>query len=400
MDLTTGYPHSLIINGIPSDFPTLNKSIRTEVVIIGGGISGALTAFYLINAGIPCVLVDKRTIGLGSTCASTSLLQYELDLPLFKLAEKVGFKKASSVFRLCYEAIDTLLTISRKIHFDGFKEQQSLFYAAVPGDRKLLEKEYEYRKKAGFSVKLLGGKDIRQQFGFSATAAILSSKAAMADAYLLTYALLKTSVKKGLKVFDRVEITGIEYHKRNVRLWSAKGFDITAKKIVNASGYEVVNFLDKKIVKLYSTYVVASEHLQLESEEFPTDTLLWSTGDPYLYMRMTHDNRVLVGGRDEKFYGPVSRDKLIKRKAGLLQRDFLKLFPAIDFVPEFSWTGTFGVTKDACPYIDTYSATPHTYYALGFGGNGIIFSVIAAEIIRDMILNKFNKDASLFSFER
>jgi len=117
-------------------------------------------------------------------------------------------------------------------------------------------------------------------------------------------------------------------------------------------------------------------------------------------MRITKDNRIIVGGRDEEFYNPTRRDRLIKRKTALLKKDFLKLFPAVDFIPEFSWTGTFGSTQDALPYIGTYTKTPHTYYALGFGGNGITFSLIAAEIITDLICGKKNKDASLYAFNR
>jgi len=117
-------------------------------------------------------------------------------------------------------------------------------------------------------------------------------------------------------------------------------------------------------------------------------------------MRTTKDNRIIVGGRDEEFYNPAKRDKLIKSKTHSLKKDFNKLFPSTELIPEFSWTGTFGSTDDALPYIGTYKKTPHTYYALGFGGNGITFSVIAAEIIADMITGKKNKDSELFSFNR
>ncbi len=72
MELTAGYPFSLIQHGLPYQYPTFLKNISSGVVIIGGGISGALSAFYLTEAGIECVLLDGRTIGLGSTCASTS----------------------------------------------------------------------------------------------------------------------------------------------------------------------------------------------------------------------------------------------------------------------------------------------------------------------------------------
>ena len=130
MNLTTGYPFWLINSGLPFSYPKLEENIKTDVVIIGGGISGALTAYYLINAGVKCVVVDARTIGLGSTCASTSLLQYELDKPLSELIKQIGAVSAERAYTLCSEAIDTIESISQKIKFKQFKRQKSLFFAA------------------------------------------------------------------------------------------------------------------------------------------------------------------------------------------------------------------------------------------------------------------------------
>jgi glycine/D-amino acid oxidase-like deaminating enzyme len=400
MDLTTGYPYWLINSGLPDSYPKLDRSIRTDVVIVGGGISGALTAYYLINAGIPCIVTDARTIGLGSTCASTSLLQYELDKPLSELAEQIGLQPAVRAYTKCLEAIDILEKISKEINFTRFEKQESLFFAAYEKDKKGIKTEFLCRKKAGFEVKLLNESDIKKQFGFDAPAAILSSKAAATDAYLFTHALLQSGIKKGLRVFDRTRISKIEYKRKGVKLITEDGRLIRANKMVNASGYEITEFIDKKIVQLHSTYALASENMQKSDLPFNNGTLMWNTEDPYLYMRLTEDNRIIIGGRDEKFYDPHKRDKLIKKKSELLKRDFLKLFPKIDIIPEFIWAGTFGSTHDALPYIGTYDKTPHTYYALGFGGNGITFSVVAAEIIRDMILGTKNEDKVLFSFSR
>jgi glycine/D-amino acid oxidase-like deaminating enzyme len=94
MKLSSGYPYGLIKNGLPFSYPKLEKDISTDVLILGGGISGALTAHYLIQAGVDCTLIDARSIGLGSTCASTSLLQYEIDEPLHKLIPMIGEKAA------------------------------------------------------------------------------------------------------------------------------------------------------------------------------------------------------------------------------------------------------------------------------------------------------------------
>jgi glycine/D-amino acid oxidase-like deaminating enzyme len=117
-------------------------------------------------------------------------------------------------------------------------------------------------------------------------------------------------------------------------------------------------------------------------------------------MRTTKDNRIIIGGRDEEFFSQIKRDKLIPHKTKQLQNDFKKMFPHIPFKAEFSWAGVFGSTKDGLPYIGAYEKIPNSFFALGFGGNGITFSQVAGEIIASLIKGKKNKDAELFSFER
>ncbi|MES2622526.1 MAG: FAD-dependent oxidoreductase, partial [Bacteroidota bacterium] len=236
MNLTTGYPYWLINNGLPASYPKLEQSVKTDVAIIGGGISGALTAYYLISAGFNCIVVDARTIGLGSTCASTSLLQYELDKPLSELVKQIGLQAATRAYKLCSESIDTIQMISKKIKFTQFEKQNSLFFAAYKKDKKLIENEFSVRKKAGFQVQLLDEREIQKQFNFSAPTAILSEQGATTDAYMFTHALLKVSIKKGLQVFDRTLISKIKYQRNTTKLITERGHVISARKIVNASG--------------------------------------------------------------------------------------------------------------------------------------------------------------------
>ena len=90
----------------------------------------------------------------------------------------------------------------------------------------------------------------------------------------------------------------------------------------------------------------------------------------------------------------------MQSKARSLAKVFHKLFPAILFRADFSWAGVFASTKDGLPYIGSIPELPDTYFALGYGGNGITFSVIAAQIIRDILSGKKNKDLPIFSFSR
>jgi glycine/D-amino acid oxidase-like deaminating enzyme len=345
-------------------------------------------------------VVDKRSIGLGSTCASTSLLQYEIDTALHELVNKRGYKDAVRAYTLCAAAIDDLLGIAKKIKFSDIQPQKSLYYAAAKKDTAFLKREFDIRKANNFGVQWLEEKDIARHYGFTAPAAILSEQAAQTDAYAFTHALFQYGINKGLSVYDRTDISSIKKRGKGFTLAVAGGYAISAKKIIYATGYEVVELIDKKIVDLKSTYAFVSEHQQAMDSRWNKDALIWNTADPYLYMRTTTDNRIIVGGRDEDFVNPVRRDKLIKKKTSQLVNDFHKIYPGSKMQPAFSWAGTFGSTKDGLPFIGKYSKQPGCFFSLGFGGNGITFSVIAARIITDLIKGKANKDAPIFSFAR
>ena len=400
MNLKAGYPFSLIKNRLVANYPKLEKDLRTDVVIMGGGISGALAAHYMIRKNIPCVIVDARSIGLGSSCASTSLLQYEIDIPLYRLTELIGKEAASRSYWLCKEAIDILIELAAEIGFADIQKKKSLYYAAAKKDVAGLKKEFVARKKQGFKVQYLEDAAVFEKAGIYAPAAILSADAAQTDAYMFTHSLLQHNIKKGLQVYDRTTIRTITHTSKGVALLAENGYRIKAGKLIYATGYEVVKYIDKPIVKLQSTYATISETLSLERPYWNDDMLIWNTADPYLYMRTTPDNRIIVGGRDEDFYSPHKRDVLIAAKTKKLTNDFRKVFPHINLLPEFSWTGTFGSTKDGLPFIGSYKKLPNSYFALGFGGNGITFSLIAAEIIADLITGKKNADTSIFSFDR
>lgn len=399
MDLHAGYPYSLVKYGLPFNYPRLDHDVQTDVLIAGGGISGALAAHYLMAAGIPAVVADARTIGLGSTCASTSLLQYEIDVPLLRLSEKIGETNAITAYRLCYEAITVLEKISKQVRAPFFDRRDSLFLASYKKDREWLKKESAARKALGFDVTYWDDARVKDKMGFDAPGAIYSRMAGQTDAYMLTHSLHQYNIKKGLEVYDRTAVADISHHRNGIIARTTDGYRIKAKYLIIATGYEAVRYIREPLLTLRSTYATVSENIQTD-ECWYNNCLIWESKDPYLYMRATKDKRILIGGRDEYYYNPSRRDKLISTKGRSLQKDFNKKFPHIRFVPEFQWTGTFISTADGLPFIGNYPAMPRTYFALGFGGNGITFAQIAAEMITAIILGKKNAVQEMFAFGR
>src|SRR5450432_1614105 len=92
-------------DGIVSQYSSLDKNLSVDIAIMGAGISAALTAWHLKDAGLSVAVLDKRHVGMGSTAASTAFVQYEIDTPLTELSGYVGETNAVKSYELCRKAI-------------------------------------------------------------------------------------------------------------------------------------------------------------------------------------------------------------------------------------------------------------------------------------------------------
>ncbi len=400
MDLESGLPWWLINDGLMKEYHILQKNIRTEIVIVGSGITGVLAAHFLCEVGAKCIVVDKRMSSTGSTAASTAQLQYEIDLFLYELCDLAGTENAVKSYSLCLESISTLKKIISKLKLDcAFEMKPSLHLASGKKDTPSLQREFDLRKQYNLPVEFLNKKTLKKRFGIDRDSALYTDSSAQVDAYMLCRQVLQYHMEhSGLEVYSYTGIKKVEQQKNGIRLLTDRGHEINAKKMVCSPGYESEFFLKEKVMKLNSTYVFVSKPVL--SKLWPETCLIWETARPYLYIRTTSGNRVIAGGEDEEFRDPVSRDKLMTMKSKTILRKFKKLFPEIGLEIDFSWCGVFGETKDGLPFIGVHPEHPNTYFALGYGGNGITFSVIAAEIIRDLYTGKPSGNEKIFAFNR
>lgn len=130
MDLKSNEPFWLIKNGLLTSYPSLHENMECDVLIVGAGITGSLIAHQCVAEGYKTILIDKREIAHGSSSATTSMLQYELDKPLYQLKETIGEKAALATYKSCYRAIDQIGAIARKIRSQaGFRKKMSLYFA-------------------------------------------------------------------------------------------------------------------------------------------------------------------------------------------------------------------------------------------------------------------------------
>jgi glycine/D-amino acid oxidase-like deaminating enzyme len=401
MDLTSDHPFWALKNGIPAAYPAIDSDQRCEVAILGAGITGALVAEALTADGHDVVMLDTRDICFGSTSASTALLQYEVDTHLVDLIDQHGSRIAEMAYRSCHESIDLIERKVEELRIEcAFSRRPSVYLASRKSDWPVLKKEAAARRGIGIEVEEWNADMVHERFGFERPGALKSSQAAEVDPYRFAHGLLATAHRRGARIYDRSEVKRIETNEHSLTLETRRGFTVTARKLVVATGYESTELFDiKRFVDLRSSFALASEPLK-EAEYWWERCLLWESARPYFYMRSDCQGRVILGGEDVPFRNGKTRDKLIHPKAAKLENLFHELFPSISMEPAWAWAGTFGETADGLAYIGSHEKHPHCLFALGFGGNGITYSMTAAEIIRAALKGKKHEYADAFRFDR
>lgn len=401
MDLKSGYPFWAVKNGLMHAFPQLDADLTCDVAVVGAGITGSLIADELAGHGHDVVVLDRRDVCWGSTSASTALLQYEIDTHAIDLARRYDQATALLAYHSSLRAITDIEAVAHGVGDVDFARCESLYFASHRADHPRLAEEFAWREQHGFPVRWLNRKALKDEYGLTSPAAILSSVAARVDPYRLASRLLDRMQRKGTRVFDRTQVASITPTPRSVHLVTDSGLSVKAGHVVMASGYEAQSWLHQRVAKNLSSYAYITDPVAAAELGWMTNTLLWESARPYIYLRTTGDGRLLVGGEDDDRDIPARRDRSVERKAATLQRKVARLLPRIEAPPAFAWAGTFAETSDGLPLFGCHPQYgPRVLFALAYGGNGITYSMLGAGLLCAQIERRPHPLSRLFSFSR
>jgi glycine/D-amino acid oxidase-like deaminating enzyme len=218
-----------------------------------------------------------------------------------------------------------------------------------------------------------------RRFEIARAGAILSPLAADADPVELTYGLLKLSVGRRASI-RQANATAFESGGAKVTVGLGDGLEIEANRVVLCTGYVMPSIVRPTIQRPTSSWAIATE--PQPQNLWPEEALIWEASRDYHYARSTSDGRIIFGGEDDdsaiepdarEALNPAKRERLIQKLGALWPRSSNRI--------DYCWSGAFDTTQDGLPLIGPVPGQKNIFAAYGYGGNGITFSYLAAELL-------------------
>ncbi len=386
-----------------SDSPHIRVRHRTvldretcDIAIVGAGISGAIIALMLAEAGHDVAVIDRREPVQGSTLASTAMIQFELDTPLSELADKIGASSAERAYQRSLQAVNALMELIQRHDIKcALKPRSALYLAGTEMGSRGLRNEAAYRASIGLDSEFLDQKTLAARFAMHRTGAVLSTGAAELNPAQCAAGCLRAAQRFGARIYAPMSVEKINAGSGNVELTTAEGGSIVARRVIFATGYEVAPGIPKGEYDIISSWAIATQPLE-PSGFWPTRCLIWEASDPYLYLRSTIDNRIVAGGEDSGLTDPKRRDQAIAAKSRALLAKVNELLPGRRLAIDYAWAGAFADSPTGLPHIAEVDGMPNCLSVLGCGGNGITFSMVAAQLARHWVAGRSDPDGDLF----
>lgn len=377
----------------------LTQDIECDVLVIGGGVTGAIMGHYLTKNNINTVIIEKARVGHCSTSITTSLLQYELDSNASQLKPDLPEKKIAKAYHLGLFALDQLDQIIKEVGNDCFyKKVDCLLYTSKNSEKQDMVNEYNFRKDNGLDVKLIS-KDTNP-FCFDVKAGVLSKTGgAVLDPYLFTQSLIRSSCKKTMRIYENTEAVKLVYNKEFVTVETTYGYKIKCKKVVAATGYNTELFTDRNFGTKYTTFNIATQPIEPIDSSIQ-NTVFRDNNDPYHYFRTTHDNRIIIGGEDVRFKPDIDNESLCQRSFDRLEQTLFNLFKNLNTQIQYKYCGAFETTKDNLGFIGEDPNHEKLWYCLGYGANGILFAILGGYYLTKLYFGEKDEDMSLFKVDR
>lgn len=372
-------------------YPKLNQNISADVVIIGGGLTGIQTAYYLTNKGFKVVVLEKDKLCCGTSGGSTGKITSQHGLIYKYLKDLNGREYAKKYYDANEEAKENIIKIINKENIDCDLERKNA-YVFTESEKEIqsIKQEIEYTKKLGIESEFVSEIDIP----IDIYGAIKFENQAQFDPVKYVYGLSKSIIKNGGEIYENSKVIETIQDDGKYNIITKEGM-VKAEYLVITTRYPIIRFPGYYFIKMYqsTSYAVLVD----TNTELNFDGYYINQETPVLSFRTVKSgdkNLLLAVGYDYK-----TGTEIVGNPFEYLKARIQKMYPEAKVLK--TWTSEDCISLDKIPYIGDFSdIMDNCYVATGFNKWGISSSNIAAKIITDKILGNENEYADIFESSR
>ncbi len=373
-----------------SNFKTLNGNEETEICVIGGGLFGLTTAYYLTKCGKKVIVLEKGEIGSKVSGNTTGKITSQHDLFYAHLIDDYGEEYAKKYLEANEKAIENIKQIIKEEQIDcDFSMQKSYVYTTKEDEVLEIQKEVAVVNKLGKNAKFVNKIDlpikIKGAIEFEGQAQFHPRK------YMLG---LANSIEKQNKIYQYTTVTDVEKNGEKYKVYTDKG-SVEAKYIVMASHFPIINMPGFYFVKMYqsTSYLIAVE----TKSQLPQGMYINVKEPMYSFRTANYNGKeiLLIGGVGNKTGEPIEDNSHYKK----LEKKAREMYPDCKIL--YRWNTRDCISLDKIPYIGEFSnLMKNVYVGTGFKKWGMTSTNVAANIVTDKIMGNKNKYEEIFTATR
>jgi glycine/D-amino acid oxidase-like deaminating enzyme/nitrite reductase/ring-hydroxylating ferredoxin subunit len=378
-----------------TNYPKLKRSEKTDICVIGGGITGTVTAYLLVKQGLNVIVLEKDKIGMGVTANSTAKLtsqhglfyKYLLDNYGKKIAEKYLFSNEDGI-KLAEKIIN-----DEKLNCD-YEKRDAYVFATSESELEKIKQELDVLNQLGYNSEFVENINIPVE---NCMGAVKFNNQAQFNSRKYTVELMSRVEQMGGKIYEDSKVVNID-KKDNSYIVSTEDSYITCNKVVICTHYPIKNFPGMYFAKMYQdkSYAIAVE---IENNNELENGMFIKADSPVISFRTAKykDKRLLIiAGSGHKTGKP---NQPIENSFVNLENYIKNYYP--DAKVAFKWSTEDCISLDKIPYIGEFSKMlPNMYVATGFKKWGMSTSHVAAKIICDKIVGETNEYADVYKATR
>lgn len=372
------------------DIKSLENNEETEVCVIGAGLFGLTTAYYLTKLGKKVIVLEKDEIGEKVSGNTTGKITSQHDLFYSHLIKDYGKEYAKKYLESNEQAIDNIKEIVKNENIDcDFKEKSAFVYTTSEDEVIEIKKEVDAIKELGKDAEFVTKTDLP----FNIKGAIKVSRQAQFHPRKYILGLAKSILKEN-KIYNFTTVEDIIKDGESYKIQTNKG-DVKAKYVVIATHYPIINMPGFYFIKMYqvTSYIIAIE----TNSKLPQDMYINIKEPIYSFRTAKYKGKdiLLIGGVGHKTGDPIEDDRNYRK----LEKKAREMYP--DCKVLFKWNTRDCVGLDKIPYIGEFSnLMPNIFVGTGFKKWGMTLSNVAANIVTDKIMGEKNEFEEIFKATR